>query len=290
MPDLLRSLLDTGALQVAPAARPFWYTSGTLGPFYVNTEYLYGSREKAEGFLEVIEREKDDPLRCPGRLLEEVQRNHSADAIYRGVLDRIVEVAGASVDMAEIDYVSGGERRDWFFSLMAGVRLGKPLLLIFKDLRIVSVAPDGTVEAVKRLQGKRALHVADLVTEASSYVRGWAPAVADRGGRLTHAINVVDRDQGGEDALRNQGIAPYSLVRIDDALFKSMRRQGRIDEAQLRMLLSYRADPRAAMKAFLQAHPEFLKEALASPDPKTASRARLLVETDPYGIGRKDTH
>ncbi|MBI2950683.1 orotate phosphoribosyltransferase, partial [bacterium] len=80
MVDLLQCLLQTGALRIAPADRPFWYTSGTLGPYYINTEYLYGGREKAERFLEVIEREKDDPLRCPAVLLGEVRKTYAEDA------------------------------------------------------------------------------------------------------------------------------------------------------------------------------------------------------------------
>jgi hypothetical protein len=203
-------------------------------------------------------------------------------------MDRIVEVAGGEIDLGGVDYVSGGERRDWFFSLMAGELLKKPLLLIFKDLKAVSVGLDGRVAPVERLDGKRTLHVADLVTEASSYVRAWVPAVAQRGGRLTHAINVVDRDQGGEAALRDQGVEMRALIRIDDATFDLLRSRGDIDEAQLRTLLAYRADPKGAMRAFLMEHPEFLKNALASPDAREAGRARLLVETDPYGIGKRE--
>lgn len=289
MTDLLQSLLDTGAFQVAPADRPFWYTSGTLGPFYVNTHYLYGSREKAERFLGVIEREKGDPLRCPTVLLAEVRKNYEEDAVYRGVMDRVVEAARREVGLDAVDYVSGGERRDWFFSLMAGVLMGKPLLLIFKDLAVVSVGLDGAVGRVDHLDGVRTLHAADLVTEASSYVRGWIPAIAQRGGRLAHALNVVDRDQGGGKVLRDHGVEPHALVRIDDTLFETLRRQGRIDDAQCEMLLSYRADPKEAMRTFLRRHPAFLKEALSSADPKTASRARLLVENDLYGIGSPGT-
>jgi orotate phosphoribosyltransferase len=285
MVDLLQCLLQTGALRIAPADRPFWYTSGTLGPYYINTEYLYGGQERAERFLEVIEREKDDPLRCPSVLLGEARKTYAEDAVYRGVVDRIAEVARTRVDLEAVDYISGGERRDWFFSLMAGEVLKKPLLMIFKDLNAVSAGPDGRAASVERLDGRRTLHVADLITEASSYTRAWVPAIARRGGRLAYAINVVDRDQGGEKALRDQGVEAHALARIDDSLFETLRRQGEIDEAQFRALMAYRADPKGAMRAFLLEHPGFLKEALASPDAREAGRARLLVETDPYGIG-----
>jgi len=287
--DLLQCLLQTGALRIAPADRPFWYTSGTLGPYYINTEYLYGGRERAERFLEVIEREKDDPLRCPAVLLGEVRKTYAEDAVYRGVVDRIAEVARTRIGLEAVDYVSGGERRDWFFSLMAGEVLERPLLMVFKDLSVVSVGPEGRAAPVERLDGKRTLHVADLITEASSYVRAWVPAVARRGGRLAYAINVVDRDQGGAEALRDQGVEAHALARIDDSLFETLRRQGDIDEAQFRALMAYRADPKGAMRAFLLGHPGFLKEALASPDARESKRARLLVETDPYGIVKRET-
>jgi hypothetical protein len=38
------------------------------------------------------------------------------------------------------------------------------------------------------------------------------------------------------------------------------------------------------MKAFLEQHPEFLRRSLASQDGRTAARARLLVEQNPYGL------
>ena len=45
---IIKWLFQTNAIQVCPEDRPFWYTSGTLGPYYINTHYLYGSKEEAE--------------------------------------------------------------------------------------------------------------------------------------------------------------------------------------------------------------------------------------------------
>jgi len=30
-------LFETNALKIAPAEKPFWYTSGLIGPYYINT-------------------------------------------------------------------------------------------------------------------------------------------------------------------------------------------------------------------------------------------------------------
>ena len=284
MIDLLDCLFRTEALQIAPADSPFWYTSGTIGPYYINTEYLYGNREKADELLVLIDREKDDPVRCVSLVWDEVRKNYEAEPIYRDVMDGIVSTAREEIDLNRIDYVSGGERRDWFFSLMAGILLNRPTLAIFKDLNTLSITTDGEIRYIDRLDKKRCLHVADLVTEASSYMRGWIPAICGRGGDLTCAINVVDRDQGGEDALRDHGIEPRALLKIDPSLFETIRDRGLIDDGQLTALQAYYTDPKGTMRDFLEGHPNFQENALASGNERVAKRARLMIETNPYEI------
>ena len=39
-------LFETDAVRVCPEGQPFWYTSGKLGPFYINTQFLYGSEAR----------------------------------------------------------------------------------------------------------------------------------------------------------------------------------------------------------------------------------------------------
>ena len=48
-------LFETDAVRVCPEGHPFWYTSGKLGPFYINTQFLYGSEAAANARLSVIE-------------------------------------------------------------------------------------------------------------------------------------------------------------------------------------------------------------------------------------------
>ena len=45
--DLIEYLITSQALRIATANEVFWYTSGTVGPYYINTHYLYGGPEKA---------------------------------------------------------------------------------------------------------------------------------------------------------------------------------------------------------------------------------------------------
>ena len=41
-----KELFTTKALKISGSETPFWYTSGTFGPFYINTHYLFGGDRK----------------------------------------------------------------------------------------------------------------------------------------------------------------------------------------------------------------------------------------------------
>ncbi len=277
--DLLKALLDTHALRLAPPGEVFWYTSGTVGPYYINTEYLYGGPEQAQQLLAFIDERKEE-ADFPQRLQERVEKQYAENAVYRQVVDGLVGLARESG--AYFNSVSGGERRDWFFSVAVAERLGKPSLLIYKDGRTLML-DDQKLRSVCA-NDMDVLHVADLVTEASSYVRDWIPAVAAGGGRIAYAANVIDRGQGGLETLSKEGVAAGALMRIDDALFDRLYAMGQIDAVRHALLIHYRRDPHAAMRAFLQEHPQIVRVALKGDDAKAAERARLLVAENPYAL------
>lgn len=277
--DLLTALLDTQALRLAPPGEVFWYTSGTVGPYYINTEYLYGGPEQAQQLLTFIDEHKED-ADFSQRLQERVEKQYAENAVYCQVVDGLVALARESG--ADFNSVSGGERRDWFFSLAVAERLGKPSVLIYKDGRTVVL--DGQKLRPVCTNDMDVLHVADLVTEASSYVRDWIPAVAAGGGRIAYAANVIDRGQGGLETLAKQDVAAGSLMRIDDALFGRLRAMGQIDAAHHDLLIRYHRDPHAAMRAFLQWRPQIVRAALKGDDARVAERAHLLVTKNPYAL------
>ncbi len=279
--DLLKALLDTQALRLPPPGAVFWYTSGTVGPYYINTEYLYGGPEQAQQLLAFIDERKEDED-FPQRLQERVEKQYAEDAVYRQVVDGLVALARESG--AHFNGVSGGERRDWFFSLSVAERLGKPSLLIYKDGRTLVL--DGQKLRPVRANDMDVLHVADLVTEASSYVRDWIPAVAAGGGRIAYAANVIDRGQGGLETLTKQGVAAGALMQIDDPLFDRLLAMEKIDEVCHALLTRYRRNPHAAMRAFLQRHPQIVRAALNGNDARAAERARLLVTENPYALDK----
>lgn len=284
MSNLVSYLFKTNAFKVCPNNKPFWYTSGKIGPYFINTHFLYGSEESAVEFLSYIDTEKDNKLELPKKVLDKTLAQYNSNEIYKEVIDEMISFINSHINVNEIDYVSGGERRDWFFSNIVAYLLGKPHITIFKDLSTVVSTPDFEETVIKTdLNGKKVLHVADLVTAASSYVRAWIPAVQSLGAEIVWSVVVVDRMQGGNDRLKDLGIDAYSLVQIAPKMFEAALNLGIISEEQSIMLNKFFEDPDGTMKKFLVDHPEFLENALKS-DEKTIVRARLCIEGNLYGL------
>jgi len=215
--------------------------------------------------------------------------------IYRSVIDTAV----AAVKDITCDFISGGERRDYFFSIEIARQLNKPHLTLFKDNQ-AWYSSDVTQKAVRvdNLQNQnitecdidskhtpdmvnsdltlgRALHIADLITEASSYTRNWISSVAASGGKITDTLAIVDRCQGGIEILAQQGIKATTLVQISPALFADALDKNLINNAQEKLLLDYYADPHQFVRNFLENNPQYLDQQ-AKLDPKTAERVERL--------------
>ena len=279
MHDITEYLFKTNAIKVSDPKNPFWYTSGLIGPFYVNTHYLAGGRAVALDLLDMI---TADPEGIP-EIHVKVKEIYETHPIFRDVIRKALDLIKTGIDLSRIDFVSGGERRDWFFHSIIAEMLDKPALFIRKDAS-VWVKEHDDYGQVEWIEGANVLHVADLVTIASSYVKVWLPAVKQLGGAITHALNIVDRCQGGGKVLKGQGIDAFSLSQIDVNLFHTASQRGYITRAQHGMIVDYLRDPFTTMKKFLLETPDFLKESLASDDQKIAARAKLCVSEDPYKL------
>ncbi len=287
MNDLMSLLFQTDAFKICEENKPFIYTSGKIGPYFINTQFLYGSQKAAQDFLDLanaqLETEAKDLI--PANLFEELQKQYETNEIYKTVIDTLTDFITSKIDLANFDYISGGERRDWFFSIMTSYLLGKPHITLYKDLTaIVSTCDFEESTPVKKLTGKRILHVADLLNTASSYLRFWVPATKALGANITTSVAIVDRIQGAGQVLSNLGIRSLSLLQVNETLFEKAKELGIINEAQLKMLHQYTENPDVCMKQFLIEHPEFLENAIHSSDPKTAKYAKACKEQNPYNL------
>ena len=274
--NVMNYLFETNAFKIAPENKPFWYTSGKIGPFFINAQFLYGSENDSKELLDFIDSELENTPKenIPKNIFEKVFNQYTNNSIF----------FEANINIDEIDYVSGGERRDWYFSNILAHLLNKPHITIFKDLSMVKSSPD-FAESTKEfsLQDKKVLHVADLLNQASSYIRAWIPAIEEKGGKIAWSAVMVDRLQGGTEKLEDAGIKSFSLLNIDNTLFEKALELGIINEAQLEMLKSFKQDPDGSMRQFLIDNPNFLQDALNS-DEKSAKRAKLCIDSNIYNL------
>lgn len=268
--EIVNLLFSSHAFRVADPDKPFWYTSGKFGPYFINTHFLYENEAEAVKLLQKIDRCLDYPLALGRVVGVDAWHQYKTHPPYAEVIEHLAVLCQ---DM-QFDYVSGGARRDFFFSFALAELLGKNHLSILKDGAVfLSTQHFKQSQEVNsdELMGAEVLHVADLVTEASSYIRTWLPALEECGASISHTLAVVDRQQGGRENLATAGVDLSTLVTIGPEFFAQARDLGQISQAQEEALDHFFADPDQYMLAFLDKHPKFLKEAKAQ-DEKTRER------------------
>ena len=81
---MINWLFETNAFRVCPENEPFWYTSGTIGPYYINTHFLYGSESSALEMLKAIDGIKQDMINCPERLSSMLEETYAEQRRIQG--------------------------------------------------------------------------------------------------------------------------------------------------------------------------------------------------------------
>lgn len=286
MSNLISYLFETNAFKICPENKPFWYTSGKIGPYFINAQFLYGSEQDANDLLAFIDSELENSTKyeLPKNVFERTLKQYNENEIYKTTIDEFINFIKSNIDITSINYVSGGERRDWYFSNMVAYLLEKPHITIYKDLSTVcSTSNFSETTDLTDLSNKNVLHVADLLNVASSYLRAWIPAIKNLGGNLKWSLVAVDRQQGGYESLKDAGVESYSLVNIDNSLFDKALELNIINEAQRDTLYKFKENPDETMRNFLIEHPEFIEESLNSNE-KSAKRAKLCLDSNIYNL------
>ncbi len=287
MSKLMSLLFETHAFKVAEENNPFWYTSGKIGPYFINADYLYGSEEDSKNLLAFIDNElkNEDKNDIPEHIFKKVLNHYETNEIYKYVIDEMKSYIERNINIDDIDYISGGERRDWYFSNIMAYLLNKPHVTIYKDLTTIESLPDfSESKPVSEIKGKKFLHLADLLNQSASFTRAWIPAIKNLGSNIVWSIFAVDRMQGGTETLTNDGVKVLSLLQIDETLFEKAKELGIINTEQLEMLRNFKKDPDGSMKDFLINHPEFIENAKKSDNPRTVKRVNTLIEQNIYGL------
>ncbi len=292
MSSILNYLFETNAIKFCPENEPFWLTSGRPSPYFFNSQYVYGSEKEASDFLIYITEElalinegKTNKLDLPKKLLDKVLNQYNSNRIYNDVINQMKQYIENNIGVDNFEYVSGGERRDWYFSVILAYLLNKPHLTIFKDMSaIVSDSSFSKTEDICDLKGSKVLHLADLITTASSYIKMWVPIINKLNGHMENTLVIIDRNQGGKEILKEVNVKMHALATVDKALFQKAHELGVINEKQLEMVTKYFDNPDETMKQFTIEHPEFIENSLKSSNERTLKRVHTFIEENPYGL------
>ena len=295
MSNILNYLFETNAIKFCKENEPFWYTSGKIGPYFFNAQFVYGSEEESKELLDYITEELASINNCdsnkkdlPKKILDKVLTQYNSNIIYNDVINQMKEYIENNIGIDSFEYISGGERRDWYFSIILAYLLKKPHLTVFKDMSALKSDYQFTqTEDISDLQGAKVLHLADLITTASSYIKMWVPIIKNLNGTMEHTLVIIDRNQGGKDNLEGVGVKSHALATVDKDLFTQALNLGFINQEQLDFISKYFDNPDETMKQFLTEHPEFIENSLKSTNERTLKRVHTLIDEDLYGLGLK---
>ena len=280
MNNLEEALFSTESIKIAPSNQPFWYTSGTIGPYFINTHFLYGSETEAVKLLSFINESKDNPELFLRELTKQVISFYENNILFKKVIDCFYNLIKDLKEFHESEYISGGERRDWFFSPIIAHLSNKKLLYIYKDLKVYL-----NNKEITDLDNSKITHICDLVTQASSFERAWIPAIKRRNGNMILTASIVDRDEGGAKLFIDNNIKYIHAVKIDNDFLTKIKNAGIINEAQIKIIKDFKADPNSFGKKFILNNNSFITDSLK--DDKIRQKAERCINENPYNIDFK---
>ena len=257
----------------------FWYAAGVPGPFYVNTEKVVGAAV-AETLLAEISRIVADA----GSLKEKVEAvqdvvmsEYARNGNFQKMVRTLVKKARAQFGDA-YNCISGGERRDWFFSIPFAHESKLDHIFLFKDQSIYAKPAGTSASGLAKV-----LHVADLINNAASYFDNWLPALEKHGLQMAGTACLITRGAAGVDKLKERGIPVCSLKTIDKGFFEELLKIGLIKKETFEELSLYFKAKEDWARQYILSKPDLLKA--NDLDSKSKERFKSFVEKDPWKLG-----
>lgn len=281
---LLKRLISTNGLAVRKSIKDeaFWYTSGKPGPFYINTENIAGQNKSNE-----VLNQFNNILKA------NLSMEQQSKAIYEAVNQVVIsdEAYGASIDSLFEYYleqsikptmISGGERRDWFFSIPLAKKLKIPHIFLFKSGDYHVTDHEGNSIQFE-LSGHKVLHVADIINQASSYLNRWIPILKRAGAEFSETLSVAVRSQEGIDKLKENNISVISPLVVDISLFKEAYNLSLINEFSYNEITQFYDSPKEWTRQYI-AESSVNSYQMFIPDQIKEERIQSFKQNDPYHL------
>ncbi len=275
---LLKLIHDTKALAIwnRKTGPVFWYVLGVPGPFYVNTELVIGAT-LANVLLEKITAivvNTPDAVTRAKQLNETLMAAYRSSPQYQQVIVAMVAKTQSEFPKGNFDVISGGERRDWLFSIPLAHEMGIRHVFLFKNKDV------HCAESLKK--GERALHVADLINNAASYFDLWFPLLEKAHLNYIGTLCVNIRGTNGINRLNQHGKKTVTMNNVDLSFFEKSLANGLIDVDTLTEIKTYFASSADWAKRYLM-HDIRLFD-IQNLDPKSFERLQSFFTKDPWGL------
>lgn len=275
---LLKLIHDTKAVSIwnHKTGPVFWYAASVPGPFYVNTELVIGpalANELLEKITAIVAASPDNATRA-AQLNDLILSAYRNSAQYQQVIGAMVAKAKSEFPAENFDVVSGGERRDWLFSIPFAHEIGKRHVFLFKNKTTYCT------ESFKA--DERALHVADLINNAASYFDLWFPLLAKAQLDYIGTLCVNIRGTNGLKRLQEHGKKTVTLNNVDVSFFEKSLASGLIDSDTLAEIKTYFASSAEWAKKYLMQDTKLF--AVERLDPKSFERLQSFFANDPWSL------
>ena len=275
MPKLL---LKSGALTIWDHRQDpvLWYAAGVPGPFFLNTEWMIG-KDLAGGLLTRINAllaETPDAATRASQLKSLITPTFQESSDWQAIIRALAERTRESFRANSFDVLSGGERRDWFFSVPLAHALTLPHLFLFKNGTSFCTQPTPS--------GTRALHVADLINNAASYFDAWLPLLEKLGLKCAGTVCVNSRGPGAE-RLEKAGYKVAALNSIDELFFEKLYAQKLISSETREEIATYFRSGKAWAETYL-CPLDTGQFGIAALDAKSFERMQAFFNHDPWEL------
>ena len=254
----------------------FWYAANVPGPFYVNTEMVIGadlSEKMLREITAIVAGTVDAEARAEqlNRLILEAFKNSPS---WQRLIATMIERARAEFSPQDFTMISGGERRDWLFSIPFAHACDIPHLFMFKNKTMFCEQP---VKA-----GQKVLHVSDLINNAASFFDLWQPMLDSLHLGCSGNLCVNVRGENGLQRLTDAGQKTVALVTIDVDFFRRLHAADLINQATFEEIAVFFASPQDWAVRYLIGMPELFDA--QGCDAKSFERLRAFILNDPWKL------
>ncbi len=160
------------------------------------------------------------------------------------IANSLARIVINEIGKEKVDKIMGVPTAGIPFATIVSQKLAKPMLYYRRERKEHGVR--------KKIEGKlerndRILMIDDLITTGQSVIDA-AEAAREQGGIVCELVVLLDREQGGREAIRGKNIEPHVLFNISEA-FTWLNEVGLLGDKDYEMIMTYIKSEKAELKA-----------------------------------------